>query len=141
MRGGLAMGTAAILATMFAGSAPMASGAELGRLAAFSARQGLRDRVCFAMADGHIDRGERYAILTRAKGILKPEEYEALKRAMDRLSPSSPTTSQSSLRTRSNEPQGLAGHGALRIARRPLAPSLPTGTVLPDTVASGDDAR
>ena len=57
------------------------------RLAALTARQNLHDNVCIAMADGRIDPAERFTILSHAKGVLAKQEYEGLKRTMDRLSP------------------------------------------------------
>ena len=39
------------------------------------------------MADGQISRAERHMILADAKNILKPEEYDGFKRALNRLSP------------------------------------------------------
>lgn len=90
MRSRLYMGLTIVLTiAILASPMQMASGAEPGRLAALTARQGLRDKICIAMADGQIDRGERYAILSQAKVILTPDEYKGLKRAMDRLSPPS----------------------------------------------------
>ena len=87
MRIRLPIGVAAVLMVTLATGASPANAGEPGRLAALTARQELRDQVCIAMAKGQISRGDRYAILSHAKNILKPEEYEGLKRAMDRISP------------------------------------------------------
>ena len=42
------------------------------RLAAFTARQSLRDSVNIALADGRIDASERFTILTRARRFSRP---------------------------------------------------------------------
>jgi len=57
------------------------------RLVALTARQNLHDDVCIAMADGQIDPAERFTILSHAKEVLAKQEYEGLKRTMNRLSP------------------------------------------------------
>ena len=69
------------------GSVAEVTGLQPGRLAALTARQGLRSEVCIALADGQISRTERYQILADARRILKPEEYPGFKRYLDRVSP------------------------------------------------------
>jgi len=129
-----------LLAVVLAGAVETAS-AEPGRLAAFTARQDLRDEVCIAMANGHISRGERYAILLHAKAILKPEEYEGFKRAMDRLSPPAvaavPRAAEAARIQAPRQAERLAppSHGPL------LQPVVPASAILPDRMASGDEAR
>jgi hypothetical protein len=135
------MGIAAMLVTIFTSEAQTARGAEPGRLAAFTARQRLRDEVCIAVADGHISRAERYAILTRAKAVLKPEEYEGLKRTMERLSPSEPARMQRSTNTAPNAAPGSVERQALPLAGPSPEPTIPSGAILPDRMASTDDAR
>jgi hypothetical protein len=83
----LSVGIATLLITILANDMRVATAAEPSRLAALNARQQLRDEVCIAMASGHMSRADRYTILTDAKAILKPAEYEGFKRALDRLSP------------------------------------------------------
>jgi len=109
MRSRLSIRLAALLIVVAAGWTPVANGLELGwlgqsvalnpnqwipfntfkpsRLAALTARQNLRDDVCIAMNDGQIDPVERFTILSHAKEVLTKQEYEGLKRSMDRLSP------------------------------------------------------
>jgi hypothetical protein len=109
MRSRLYFGLATLLIVGAAGWTPGANGLEPGglaqsvaldpdqwipfntfkpsRLAALTARQNLHDDVCIAMTDGRIDRAERYTILSHAKGVLTKQEYEGLKRTMNRLSP------------------------------------------------------
>ena len=109
MRSRLSIRLAALLIVVAAGWTPVANGLEPdwlmqsaalnpdqwmplttfkpSRLVALTARQKLHDDVCIAMADGRIDPAERFAILSHAKGVLTKQEYEGLKRSMDRLSP------------------------------------------------------
>ena len=109
MRSRLSIGLTTLLLVVATGWTPTANGLELGwlgqsvalnpdrwipfntfkpsRLAALTARQHLHDEVCVAMADGQIDPVERFTILSHAKGILARQEYDGLKRTMDRLSP------------------------------------------------------
>ncbi len=94
MRSLLAFGIAAVLAATVVSDARKAAALEPSRLSALAARQAIRDQVCIAMANGYISRGDRYAILLHAKAVLKPEEYEGLKRAMDRLSPPQPAAAK-----------------------------------------------
>jgi hypothetical protein len=86
------VGVAAAMMTVLVGEARVAAAGEPGQRAALAARQQLRDEVCVAMVGGYISRAERYTILTHAKDVLKPAEYESFKRAVDRLSPPWPTT-------------------------------------------------
>jgi len=108
MRSRLSIRLAALLIVVAAGWTPVANGLELGwlgqsvalnpnqwipfntfkpsRLAALTARQNLHDDVCIALNDGRIDPVERFTILSHAKGVLNRQEYEGLKRTMNRLS-------------------------------------------------------
>jgi hypothetical protein len=140
MRIRLPLGVAAVLMTILANGTPIAA-AEPSRLAAFSARQELRDEVCVAMAGGQISRGDRYAILSHAKTILKPEEYEGLKRAMDRVSPPKPATVKRSTRTVVNASPWSAAHQSPPLAQPSTQPTIPTSAILPDRMASTVDAR
>lgn len=134
-----------VLMTLVVGNAPMASSAEPGRLAAFAARQDLCDEVSVAMADGRIDRAERYIILSDAKGILKSDEYESFKRSLNRVSPPTPVTKRSA---KPKKPATVAQEKP----PSPPTPSLATTILaeaeanqpeetLPDRVASTDAAR
>lgn len=90
MRSQFPLGVVAVLMTIVAGSVSVATAGEPGRLQALAEREQLRDDVCIAMADGKIDNMERYEMLSHAKVVLKPEEYEGFKRALARLSPPTP---------------------------------------------------
>lgn len=92
MRNGISVSLAFSLMTLLVASA---TAAAPGRLSTFAARQNLCDKVSMAMADGQIDRAERFALLSDAKEILKPEEYESFKRSIDRASPPVPVTKRS----------------------------------------------
>jgi hypothetical protein len=94
MRSRLRMGIVAVLTLIVAGGTQVAAAWEPSRLAAMAARQQLRDDVCVAMADGQINRFERYLILTDAKRCLKPEEYAGFKESLDRISPPKPATAK-----------------------------------------------
>jgi hypothetical protein len=142
----LSVGVAALLIAILANDVGVATAGEPGRLAAFTARKELRDEVCIAMAGGHISRADRYTILVKAKAILKPEEYEGLKRAMDRLSPSPAiaarkTAVAAQTASRSSE-QATAMHAYSPLASDPsLRLSVPTDVSLPDRVAWASDMR
>ncbi len=87
MRNRLPMGVAALLLAIIAAGPAAAFEIKLSRLEALAARQGLRDMVCIAMADGRVSVQERTVILMDAKNILYPEEYRIFKRAFSRVSP------------------------------------------------------
>jgi hypothetical protein len=141
MRSRLLMGIAAVLMTILASGVQLATAGEPGRLAALTARQGLRDEVCVAMADGHISPAERYSILTYAKTILKPEEYEGLKRSMDRLSPPKPSPAKRSTQTAANGSPRTVSHRTPPMVESPSRPTIPSGAILPDRMASASNAR
>ncbi len=141
MRIRLPMGVAAVLMTILASGPQWAPAGEPGRLAALTARQGLRDEVCVAMADGHISPAERYSILAHAKTILKPEEYEGLKRAMERVSPPMPSAAKRSAQVASNGSPRTALHRTPPVAAASSQPTIPAGAILPDRIASSTDAR
>jgi hypothetical protein len=135
------MGVAAVLMTILASGPQWSPAGEPGRLAAFTARQGLRDEVCLAMADGHISPAERYSILTNAKATLKPEEYEGLKRAMDRVSPPKPSPAKHPAQVASNGSPRTALHRTPPVTAASSQPTIPAGAILPDRIASSTDTR
>jgi hypothetical protein len=141
MRRHLLWGVAGVLAVILAGTVQRATAAEPGRLAAFTARQGLRDEVCIAMADGHISRGERFAILTHAKPILKPAEYEGLKRAMDRISPPTVAAGPRATEAAPSQAPQQAGRRGAWAAGATLGPVVPASAILPDRMAGVVEAR
>lgn len=130
-----------VLMMAFAGDVSLMKAAEPGRLAAFAARQRIRDEVCIAMADGRIDRGERYAILTHAKAVLKPEEYEGLKKSLDRLSPlQGPATKRTAVSVANNK-ANASERGVASLAGASPQLTTPAGATLPDAMALADEAR
>lgn len=128
----LPSGIAALLVTVLAGGIQTAPAAEPGRLAAFSARQSLRNEVCVAMADGSISRAERYAILTHAKTILTPEEYQGLKRSMDRLSPPPSVAAKHLVQVVKTNPPPAAPEEAPPVAEASLTLTIPADVSLPE---------
>jgi hypothetical protein len=86
--------TAALMAIAVEGADVAQAGQS--RLAALAARQDLRDEVCVAMADGHLSAAERYEVLTDARQILKPEEYQGFREALYRLAPRKPAAAKNS---------------------------------------------
>ena len=106
MRGRGILIIAAMLATVLASEAQIAPAGQPGPLGALADRQALHDEVCIAMAKGYISRGDRYAILAHGKDLLKPAEYEGLKRAIDRLSPPKPFLVESSTAVAKGSPTG-----------------------------------
>jgi hypothetical protein len=95
MRSRLPLGIAAVLLTIMAVGTQVATALEPGRLTALAARQELRDEICVAMSDGQIGPLERSIILSDAKRILKPEEFEGFKQALNRASPPKPSSVKS----------------------------------------------
>jgi hypothetical protein len=85
MRNRLPFGVWALLMLTVAGGASVATGRELGRLAALAAKQDLYDEVCIALADGSISRDEQRDLLSFGKDILKPDEYQQFRVTMSRL--------------------------------------------------------
>lgn len=133
----LPMGIVAMLLTIMASGARVATAWEPSRLQALMARQDLRDEVCIAMADGHISRAERYAILADAKNILKPEEYEGFKQTLNRLSPPKSTAAKHPTKVaQKKQSPTMAQHQAPPMADPSLAPTIAAEVVVPDWVAS-----
>jgi hypothetical protein len=87
MQSRLPLGIATVLLTIVAVGAQAAAALEPGRLTALAARHELRDEICLAMSDGQIGPIERSIIVSDAKRILSPEEFEGFARAMNRVSP------------------------------------------------------
>jgi hypothetical protein len=114
---------------------------EPNRLAALAARQDLCDRVYIAMADGHISPAERYAIFLQAKTLLKPDEYQSFKRAVDRLSPPKHAAVQRSVRVVQQKTQAATPSDTAPLPQPSLALTVPAGATQPDGMASTDDAR
>lgn len=105
MQSRLSAGVVAVLIALVIAGTQTATAGEPSRLGAFAARQGLCDQISYAMADGQIDRAERYAILLDAKDILKPDEYDSFKRTLNRISPPAPVVKRS---PRMKKPQTVA---------------------------------
>jgi hypothetical protein len=95
MRSLVPTGIAALLMLMGTCSNSAAALIGSGRLAAIAARQDLRDDVCIAMADGSLSRKARLRLLSRAKDILTPQEYERFRASLDRLPKSADYLSRS----------------------------------------------
>ncbi|MCE5304039.1 MAG: hypothetical protein LLF97_13155 [Planctomycetaceae bacterium] len=55
--------------------------------ATLALRQRLRDKVCYALADGQIDQAERTSILTYAQSVLGQAEYANFKHQIDKIAP------------------------------------------------------
>lgn len=145
MQNRLSVGVAALLLTLVASSTHIATAGEPGRLAAFAARQDLCDQISLAMADGQIDRAERYTILLNAKPILKPDEYESFKHTMNRVSPPVPVAKHS---TKSRKLPTLAQKKVPPAATPSMATTILTEAQaeveeapLPNRVAFLDDVR
>ncbi|MEN6406220.1 MAG: hypothetical protein ABFC77_07105 [Thermoguttaceae bacterium] len=62
-------------------------GFRSGSRAVLASRQGVRDQVCYALADGQISPSERTAILTHAQSVLTHEEYASFKQKLDKIAP------------------------------------------------------
>ena len=131
----------AVLMTLFAGVSMAVRAGEPNRLAALAARQTLCDQVHIAMADGHISPGERYALFVHAKAILKPDEYQSFKKAVDRLSPPKTLTVQRSVKVVQRKVLSAASTQAPPLAQPSLALTIPAGVALPDGMASPGGAR
>jgi len=136
MRSQLLWGTATLLMTMtiMAGGIQPATAGHSGQLAALAARQDLRDKVCIAMTDGHISRAQRHTLLADAKEILKPEEYQGFKRALDRLSPPKPVPKPHSTKVAHKKPRPTPAHHTPTLAKSAPALSIPADVTLPDRV-------
>ena len=137
MRNRLPISMAVVLTTLIAGAAPTAAAWELPHLTAFAARQELRDEVCVAQADGRITRLERYIILTDARSILKPEEYEAFKRAFYRLASQERPAAKHTARRTTRQPAKVARKAPTPVVRRntvALAESSPAPTISTEVV-------
>jgi hypothetical protein len=88
---------------------------EPNNLAALAVRQDLRNAVCVAMADGKLNRLERFVIFSDAKQILDPKEYESFKRNVDRLSPPKPTAAKALAAKPKSAPTRAARMQSIRI--------------------------
>jgi hypothetical protein len=155
MQSRLSMRVAIVTMAVLAGSAHLAVAWEPGRLTALTARQDLRDQVCIAMSDGQISRGERYTILTNAKAILKPEEYEGLKRSMDRLSPPQASPAIKSVAARPSSKVAAVQRSASAMPTKATRsaevqallpttvfqqPTIPASAILPDRMGATADS-
>ena len=150
MRTRFSLGLVMLSAAIVVGGTPAAWGgwlSDLGfppsRLAALAARQDLCDEVAVATADGRLDGSERSEILADAKSILKPDEYQAFKRAVDRRwppPPKKPTAKHPPKTTRK-----ATGPSQPAQAKPPAGPSLglviPAGALLPDWIVPGGVSR
>jgi hypothetical protein len=142
MRNRLPMGVAVMLLTIVAGGARAVLAAEHNHLAELAARQGLRDEVCFAMADGQISRLERYIILSDAKRVLKPEEFASFQQILDQLSPP-PAVRRSmkvanakaaNMKVAQKKSPAKTQPKASAVAESSPTPTIPTDVILPDRV-------
>ena len=126
-----------MLLTLMASGARVATAWEPSRLQALAARQDLCDDVCIAMADGHIDRAERYAILANAKNILKTEEYSGFKRTLNRLSPPKSTAAKHPTKVAQKKKlPTMVQHKTPPMADPSLTPTIAAEVVVPDWVVS-----
>jgi hypothetical protein len=87
-------GAALLLAAIITCCQPYSVQAAPGRLQALAARQDLRDMVCYALADGSINRAERRTILVQSKKVLSADEYGSFKQWLDRIAPPPKPTAQ-----------------------------------------------
>jgi hypothetical protein len=113
-------------------------------LAALTARQDLCDEVCIARAEGKISPEHRYTILADAKQILKPEEYEGFKRALDRIAPPPPPapTKHASLKRLPKVAQKKSPTTRTKaVAKAWPKPTMPLDAIQPDRVALASEIR
>ncbi len=137
MRNRLPMGIAALLLATIAAGPAAAFEIKLSRLEALAARQGLRDMVCIAMADGRVSVQERTVILMDAKNILYPEEYRIFKRAFNRVSPPpKKRVARHPVKTARKQPAPKPRPTAKPAVGPSLGPVIPAGAILPDRMAS-----
>ena len=107
-------------------------GWKQGSMASLAARQDLRDEVCIAMSDGGMSRSERYQILSDAKGVLSPEEFEGFKQSLDRFAPPTPKVAKHSTKAMQKNAPTAAKQKA----------KLPAGEVfVTDQMASAGSSR
>jgi hypothetical protein len=118
----------------------LASEATSGHLRELAARQDLCDMVCFARADGSINRLERAMILADAKEVLPHEEYLKFKKALDRIAPPpkkkpSPNALAKTTPKKPAEPAVQQTSLPVEPAEPVSGPVIPAGAALPDRVA------
>ncbi len=111
-----------------------ALGVPPSRYAALAARQDLCDEVAVATASGHLSSDNRFEILTDAKRILKPDEYQSFKRALDRRWP--PPQKKPSAKHPPQTARKATGPSqpppAKPVDGPALGPVIPAGVLLPD---------
>ncbi len=110
---------------------------------ALAARQDLLDEVCVAMAidGGQLSPEKRLEILGDAQKILDPKEFEAFRRALDRLSPPPPPPKKPAAKrpnqTAQQQSSSLTRLQAMRLSSKASAgPVMPAGATQPDRMAS-----
>ena len=118
-------------------------GVPPSRYAALAARQDLCDEVAVATADGRLNSDDRLEILADAKTILKPDEYQSFKRALDRRWP--PPKKKPTAKHSPKTARKATGPSPPAQAKPPAGPSLgpviPAGALLPDWMVPGGVSR
>jgi hypothetical protein len=122
--------------TILAGGARAAGPDEPMTLSGLAARQRLHDELIYAKATGPLNRAQRYMLLAEAKEILKPQEYEGFKRALDRVSPPPPMPKKqsSSIARYKPRPKATPVQQGPSVARSAPAIQMPAEVTSPDRV-------
>jgi hypothetical protein len=133
---------AVCLAAVVSCCQPLSTQAAPSHLQALAARQELRDMVCYALADGSVNRAERRTLLLEAKEVLSADEYGKFKQWLDQIAPPpKPSPKEAAKIAARNRAIALAKQQAeqQRLAQRPAVPdagpAIPAGAVQPDEVA------
>ncbi len=153
MRTRFSVGLGVLLAAAIAGGASSALGGILSdaldslgiapsRYAALAAREDLRDEVAVATAGGRLSNDDRFEILSDAKRILRPDEYQAFKRALDRRwpPPKRKHSANHAMAARKAAPPAPLAEAQPQEGPS-LGPVIPAGALLPDRMVPVDDPR